>query len=60
MPKVEPFETYAIQYEAWFEKNKFAYESELEAVRRLTPKQGTGVEIGMGTGSAPYGSICVR
>jgi len=57
MPKVEPFETYAVQYEAWFEKNRLAYESELEAVRRLTPKEGTGVEIGVGTGrfAAPLG-----
>jgi len=57
MPKVEPFETYAVQYEAWFEKNRLAYESELEAVRHLTPKEGTGVEIGVGTGrfAAPLG-----
>lgn len=57
MPKVEPFETYEDQFEAWFEKNRLAYESELEAVRRLTPKQGTGVEVGVGTGrfAAPLG-----
>ena len=57
MPKIEPFETYVVQYEEWFEKNRLAYESELEAVRWLTPKRGTGVEIGVGTGrfAAPLG-----
>ena len=57
MPKVEPFETYAKQYEGWFEKNRCAYTSELEAVRRLMPKQGRGIEIGVGTGrfAAPLG-----
>jgi hypothetical protein len=32
-----------------FEKNVFAYKSELQAVRYLLPKRGTGVEIGVGT-----------
>jgi hypothetical protein len=35
MPKIEPFERYANKYEDWFERNKFAYESELRAIRRL-------------------------
>ena len=58
MPKVEPFEKHTNQYEEWFRKNAFAYESELNAVRRLLPGgSGTGIEIGVGSGlfSAPLG-----
>lgn len=55
--KVEPFEHYMINYEDWFEKNTFAYEAELQAVRWLLPTSGTGMEIGVGTGrfAAPLG-----
>jgi ubiquinone/menaquinone biosynthesis C-methylase UbiE len=57
MPKIEPFERYANKYEDWFERNKFAYESELRAIRKLMPKNGEGVEIGVGSGrfAAPLG-----
>jgi ubiquinone/menaquinone biosynthesis C-methylase UbiE len=57
MPKVEPFEKYTSRYEEWFERNRFAYKSELQAIRALLPMQGTGVEIGVGTGrfAAPLG-----
>jgi ubiquinone/menaquinone biosynthesis C-methylase UbiE len=48
--KVEPFEQYTGNYEDWFERNMFAYEAELQAVRLLLPKSGTGLEIGVGTG----------
>ena len=50
MAKIEAFERHTIKYEEWFEKNIFAYKSELQAVRYLLPKKGTGVEIGVGTG----------
>lgn len=50
MAKIEPFERHKVKYEEWFEKNEFAYKSELQAVRYLLPKKGTGVEIGVGTG----------
>ncbi len=51
------FETDADQYEAWFEHNAAAYQSELQAVRQLLPGQGDGIEIGAGSGrfSAPLG-----
>jgi ubiquinone/menaquinone biosynthesis C-methylase UbiE len=57
MPKVEPFEKHADIYEEWFVSNKFAYESELQAIRAMLPKDGTGIEIGVGTGrfAAPLG-----
>ncbi len=50
MPKIEPFEKYYNKYEDWFIKNKFAYQSELLAIRELLPEKGRGVEIGVGSG----------
>jgi ubiquinone/menaquinone biosynthesis C-methylase UbiE len=57
MPKVEPFDKHAREYEDWFARNKFAYESELLAIRRLLPENGEGIEIGVGSGrfAAPLG-----
>ena len=49
MPKIEPFERYADKYEEWFERNKFVYESELRAIRKLLPENGEGFEIGAGS-----------
>ena len=49
MVKIEVFEKYTERYEKWFERNRFVYESELEAVRKVIPK-GKGIEIGVGTG----------
>ncbi|MFZ5996999.1 MAG: class I SAM-dependent methyltransferase [Nitrospirota bacterium] len=57
MAKIEPFEQHAQQYEEWFERNRFAYESELRAVRMLMPESGDAIEIGVGSGrfAAPLG-----
>ncbi|WP_457621695.1 class I SAM-dependent methyltransferase [Persephonella sp.] len=49
MAKVEPFEEFTERYEEWFEKNRYAYLSELNAVKKLIP-EGKGVEIGVGSG----------
>lgn len=50
MPRTEPFDRYASRYEDWFERNQFAYESELRAIREQLPKSGNGIEIGVGSG----------
>ena len=50
MPKSEPFETHTQQYEDWFVTNRFAYRSELLAVKKLLPATGWGIEIGVGSG----------
>ena len=57
MPKVEPFEKYTSQYEGWFERNIFVYESELRALREQLPESGKSIEIGIGSGrfAAPLG-----
>jgi len=51
------FERYCKKYDAWYDKHKFAYLSELEALRKVLPKKGKGLEIGVGTGrfAAPLG-----
>ncbi len=48
--KIEPYDSLAGEYDGWFAGNRFAYESELRAVRLLLPREGAGVEIGVGTG----------
>ena len=50
MPKISPFEKYADRYEEWFEKNRWVYEAELQAVKAMIPARGRGLEIGVGTG----------
>lgn len=50
MIKIEPFEKYTSQYEEWFEKNPFAYQSEVKAIKKLLPEKGKGLEIGVGSG----------
>jgi len=50
MPKIEPFEKYTQQYENWFDINKYAYQSEINAIKSLMPDFKNGVEIGVGSG----------
>jgi len=50
MTKQEPFDKFTQQYEDWFDINKFAYKSEIKAVRSLLPVKGKGIEIGVGSG----------
>jgi len=50
MAKIKPFEQYTLKYEEWFERNKYAYRSELLAVKKLLPSNGKGIEIGIGSG----------
>ena len=51
------FESEHEQYDLWFSRHEFAYQSELLAVRALLPYQGVGLSIGVGTGrfAAPLG-----
>ena len=61
MAKTTPFDKYAFQYEDWFERNKFVYESELRAILKAVSCQlstiSNGIEIGVGSGrfAAPLG-----
>lgn len=55
--KINPFNEHADRYEDWFERNRYAYESELQAVREQLPENDNGLEIGVGSGrfAAPLG-----
>ena len=44
------FNRYYERYDNWYDKNKFAYLSELEAIKKALSKRGKGLEIGVGTG----------
>ena len=50
MEKIEPFERYSEEYEDWLERNKFAYLSEIEAIKCQISESGYGLEIGVGSG----------
>jgi len=50
MTQIDAFERWAVDYDKWFKQHNYAYQSELDAVRKLLPQKGTGVEIGAGTG----------
>ena len=47
--KMDVFSKYVREYEEWFERNKFAYLSEIEALKKVVP-EGKGLEVGVGTG----------
>ena len=57
MSNAKPFDEHTQDYESWFERNRFAYLSELAAVRQQLPAKGRRIEIGVGTGrfAAPLG-----
>jgi predicted TPR repeat methyltransferase len=44
------FDNNVEEYEKWFKANDKLLNSELDAIRPLIPKIGTGIEIGVGTG----------
>lgn len=44
------FDIYSKEYDQWYDENKFVYLSELEALKKVVPKKGKGLEIGVGTG----------
>ena len=57
MPKTKPFDQYADEYEDWFVINKYAFQSELDAIKKALPDNGDVVEVGIGSGifAAPLG-----
>jgi len=55
--EVNVFDKYYEKYDTWYDRNKFAYLSELKAIEKVLPEKGKGLEIGVGTGrfAAPLG-----
>ncbi len=50
MAKIGSFEKYTDRYEDWFDRNEYAYKSELKAIKGLLPLATKGIEIGVGSG----------
>jgi SAM-dependent methyltransferase len=50
MNSIEIFEKHAQEYDEWFDENKVFYKSEILALKDLIPREGIGLEIGVGTG----------
>ncbi len=44
------FTTHHEKYDRWYDRHPAAYESELRALRDYVPREGKGLEIGVGTG----------
>jgi len=44
------FDEFAEEYDAWFDGHRWAYESEILALRQIMLSGGIGLEIGVGTG----------
>ena len=38
------------KYDAWYDENRFAFLSEVEAIKKVIPQEGYGLEIGVGSG----------
>jgi len=57
MPKTKPFDEYWKEYEEWFAEHHHVYLTEVDAIRHFIPKDGKGIEIGIGTGrfAIPFG-----
>jgi len=50
MKNRDVFEKYAQEYDKWFDENKDVYKSEIMILRGLIPREGVGLEVGVGTG----------
>ena len=57
MPKTGAFDSYSNEYEDWFIINKYAFQSELNAIKKALPENGDVIEVGIGSGifAAPLG-----
>ena len=44
------FDKHYREYDKWYDENRFAFLTELAVIRKVLPKKGKGLEIGVGTG----------
>jgi len=53
---IQVFDKFYRRYDAWFRRNKWVYTSEIEALGGLIPRDGLGLEVGVGSGrfSTPF------
>jgi SAM-dependent methyltransferase len=54
---IQLFEESAHEYDLWFDRNRWVYESEIQALKKFPAPGGKSLEIGVGTGrfAAPLG-----
>lgn len=50
MDTVTVFDDNVEEYDRWYDDNKRAYQAELQALGRFIPREGRGLEVGVGTG----------
>lgn len=48
--RVSVFDKNVEEYDRWYDENERAYQTELEVLRRFIPREGRGLEVGVGTG----------
>ena len=48
--KITPFNKLAQEYDQWFDRHQAVFQSELEALKKVVPSKGLGLEVGVGTG----------
>ena len=44
------FNEYAQEYDQWFDQHQAVFQSEIDALKKVSPTKGDGLEIGVGTG----------
>jgi len=50
LDKRDPFESHTARYDSWFDTHKYAYLSELRAIKKAISSRVNGIEIGVGSG----------
>ncbi len=45
MPKTESFDHYADEYDNWFIDNKYVFQSELKAIKKVIQEDKDGIEF---------------
>jgi hypothetical protein len=45
---IQVFENFHNRYDKWFTRHQWVYRSEIEAVSKLTPQEGLGLDVGVG------------
>lgn len=46
----DPFDQLADRYDSWFDRHPAVFQSEIDALKKVIPQSGEGLEIGVGSG----------
>ena len=47
---IDSFNQLATRYDSWFDRHAAAFKSEIEALKKVIPSSGKGLEVGVGSG----------